>query len=58
MFTLFDNTLKRLVEAAKHLDLDPRFLEKLKNALEMTQARLTIRMDDGSTKCFLAFRCR
>ncbi|MBY5558913.1 Glu/Leu/Phe/Val dehydrogenase, partial [Rhizobium leguminosarum] len=24
----------------------------------MTQARLSIRMDDGSTKCFLAFRCR
>ncbi|MBY3329894.1 Glu/Leu/Phe/Val dehydrogenase [Rhizobium laguerreae] len=58
MFTLFDNTLKRLIEAAEHLDLDPGFLEKLKNALEMTQARLTIRMDDGSTKCFMAFRCR
>ncbi|MFF0923730.1 Glu/Leu/Phe/Val dehydrogenase [Rhizobium leguminosarum] len=58
MATLFDNTLKRLIEAAEHLDLDPGFLEKLKNALEMTQARLSIRMDDGSTKCFLAFRCR
>ncbi|MBY3026819.1 Glu/Leu/Phe/Val family dehydrogenase [Rhizobium leguminosarum] len=58
MATLFDNTLKRLIEAAEHLDLDPRFLEKLKNALEMTQARLPIRMDDGSTKSFLAFRCR
>ncbi|MBX4951277.1 Glu/Leu/Phe/Val dehydrogenase [Rhizobium binae] len=58
MSTLFDNTLKRLIEAAEHLDLDPGFLEKLKNALEMTQARLPIRMDDGSTKSFLAFRCR
>ncbi len=58
MVTLFDNTLTRLVEAAEHLDLDPGFLEKLKKALEMTQARLSIRMDDGSTKCFLAFRCR
>ncbi|MBY2938077.1 hypothetical protein, partial [Rhizobium leguminosarum] len=38
MATLFDNTLKRLIEAAEHLDLDPRFLEKLKNPLEMTQA--------------------
>ncbi|MBY2925959.1 Glu/Leu/Phe/Val dehydrogenase [Rhizobium leguminosarum] len=58
MATLFDNTLKRLIEAAEHLDLDPRFLEKLKNPLEMTQARLPVRMDDGSTKSFLAFRCR
>ncbi|MBY5364974.1 Glu/Leu/Phe/Val family dehydrogenase [Rhizobium leguminosarum] len=58
MATLFDNTLTRLIEAAEHLDLDPGFLEKLKKALEMTQARLSIRMDDGSTKCFLAFRCR
>ncbi|MBY5551859.1 Glu/Leu/Phe/Val dehydrogenase [Rhizobium leguminosarum] len=58
MATLFDNTLERLIEAAEHLDLDPGVLENLKNALEMTQARLTIRMDDGSTKCFMAFRCR
>ncbi|MBY3004021.1 hypothetical protein HF228_36625, partial [Rhizobium leguminosarum] len=54
MATLFDNTLKRLIEAAEHLDLDPGFLGKLKNALEMTQAYLSIRMDDGSIKSFLA----
>ncbi|MEY9381673.1 glutamate dehydrogenase (NADP+) [Rhizobium leguminosarum] len=56
--SLFENTLKRVLEAAEHLDLDPSVLEKLKQALEMTQARLSIRMDDGSTKSFLAFRCR
>ncbi|MGO8352416.1 Glu/Leu/Phe/Val dehydrogenase dimerization domain-containing protein, partial [Rhizobium johnstonii] len=33
-------------------------LGKLKLALEMTQARLSIRMDDGSIKSFLAWRCR
>ncbi|NNH65980.1 Glu/Leu/Phe/Val family dehydrogenase, partial [Rhizobium laguerreae] len=58
MATLFDNTLKRVLEAAEHLDLDPSVLEKLKHALETTQARLSIRMDDGSIKSFPAWRCR
>ncbi|RWX10036.1 Glu/Leu/Phe/Val dehydrogenase [Rhizobium hidalgonense] len=49
---------RRLLEAARHLDLDPEVLEKLKTPREFTQARLTIAMDDGSTKCFTAFRCR
>ncbi|MDV4159507.1 hypothetical protein R1480_34620, partial [Rhizobium brockwellii] len=52
MASFFDNTLKRVLEAAKYLDLNPIVLEKLKLALEMTQARLSIRMDDGSIKSF------
>jgi glutamate dehydrogenase (NADP+) len=55
---LFENTLKRVLEAAEHLDLDPSVLEKLKHALEMTHARLPIRMDDGSIISFPAWRCR
>lgn len=58
MASFFDNTLKRVLEAAKYLDLNPIVLEKLKLALEMTQARLSIRMDDGSIKSFPAWRCR
>ncbi|NNH67663.1 Glu/Leu/Phe/Val dehydrogenase [Rhizobium laguerreae] len=58
MASLFENTLKRVWEAAKHLDLNPTVLEKLKLALEMTHARLSIRMDDGSIKSFPAWRCR
>ncbi len=56
--SLFENTLKRVLEAAEHLDLDPSVLEKLKHALEMTHARLPIRMDDGSIISFPAWRCR
>ncbi|RWX08424.1 Glu/Leu/Phe/Val dehydrogenase [Rhizobium hidalgonense] len=51
-------TLKRLFEAARHLYLDPGFLENLETPLELIQARLTIAMDDGSTRCFLGYRCR
>ncbi|EJC75039.1 glutamate dehydrogenase/leucine dehydrogenase [Rhizobium leguminosarum bv. trifolii WSM2012] len=49
---------RRLLEAARHLDLDPAVLEQLENPLEFTQARLTIPMDDGSTRCSTAYRCR
>ncbi|WP_041472662.1 Glu/Leu/Phe/Val family dehydrogenase [Rhizobium leguminosarum] len=58
MATLFDHTLGRLIEATKHLDLDPSVLEKLKQPLETTQVRLPIRMDDGTTKTFTGWRCR
>ncbi|EJC75023.1 glutamate dehydrogenase/leucine dehydrogenase, partial [Rhizobium leguminosarum bv. trifolii WSM2012] len=51
-------TYERLLEAARHLDLDPAVLEQLENPLEFTQARLTIPMDDGSTRCSTAYRCR
>ncbi|AHG50140.1 glutamate dehydrogenase (plasmid) [Rhizobium leguminosarum bv. trifolii CB782] len=51
-------TLKRLFEAARHLYLDPGFLENLETPLELIQARLTIAMDDGSTRCFPGYRCR
>ncbi|RWY77316.1 Glu/Leu/Phe/Val dehydrogenase [Rhizobium leguminosarum] len=56
--SLLYNTLKRVLEAAKYLELDPTVLEKLKNALETTQVRVPIRMDDGSVKFRSALRCR
>lgn len=55
---LLDVALVRLDEAAAHLSLDPDVIEKLKYARETTKARLMIRMDDGSRKSFLAWRCR
>jgi hypothetical protein len=55
---MLKNALGRVTEAARHLDLDPGVLEKLENPRETTQARQTIRMDDGSSKSFLAWRCR
>lgn len=50
--------LVRLDEAAAHLNIDPDVIEKLKFARETAKVRLMIRMDDGSRKSFLAWRCR
>lgn len=56
--TLLDRALIRLEEAASHLSIDQDVIEKLKYPRETTKTRLLIRMDDGSRKSFLAWRCR
>ncbi|HWV20506.1 MAG TPA: Glu/Leu/Phe/Val dehydrogenase [Devosia sp.] len=56
--TLLDRALLRLEEAANHLKIDQDVIEKLKYPRETTKTRLLIRMDDGSRKSFLAWRCR
>ncbi|WP_262030179.1 Glu/Leu/Phe/Val family dehydrogenase [Microvirga sp. Mcv34] len=55
---MLDQALTRLDDAARHLDLDADVLEKLKYPRETTKVRLMIRMDDGSRKSFMAWRCR
>ncbi|KKB86246.1 glutamate dehydrogenase [Devosia limi DSM 17137] len=55
---LLDRALVRLEDAASHLKIDQDVLEKLKYPRETTKMRLLIRMDDGSRKSFLAWRCR
>ncbi len=56
--SMLDDALVRLDDAAAHLSIDPDVIEKLKYARETTKVRLMIRMDDGSRKSFLAWRCR
>ncbi len=56
--SMLDQALVRLDDAAQHLKLDPDVLEKLKYPRETTKTRLLIRMDDGSRKSFMAWRCR
>ncbi|WP_192936528.1 Glu/Leu/Phe/Val family dehydrogenase [Sinorhizobium meliloti] len=56
--TMLDQALAHLYEAAGHLDITADVLEKLKSPRETTQARLVIRMDDGSSKSYPAWRCR
>ncbi|MGE4431017.1 MAG: Glu/Leu/Phe/Val dehydrogenase [Sphingobium sp.] len=56
--SMLDQALTRLDDAARHLKLDPDVLEKLKYPRETTKTRLLIRMDDGSRKSFMAWRCR
>lgn len=53
-----EQALVRLDDAAQYLNIDPDVIEKLKFPRETTQARLMIRMDDGSRKSFLSWRCR
>ncbi|WP_046864328.1 Glu/Leu/Phe/Val family dehydrogenase [Microvirga massiliensis] len=56
--SMLDQALTRLDEAARQLELDADVLEKLKYPRETTKVRLMIRMDDGSRKSFMAWRCR
>lgn len=56
--TMLDQALTRLDDAAHHLSIDPDVLEKLKYPRETVKTRLLIRMDDGSRKSFMAWRCR
>lgn len=53
-----EQALTRLDDAARHLDLDKDVLEKLKYPRETTKMRLMVRMDDGSRKSFMSWRCR
>lgn len=55
---LFDRALERLDEAASFLNVDQDVIEKLKYPKETMKARLMVRMDDGSRRSFLAWRCR
>ena len=55
---MLEQALVRLDQAAQHLTVDADVLEKLKFPRETIQVRLMIRMDDGSRKSFMAWRCR
>jgi len=56
--SMLDQALTRLDDARRYLELDGDVLEKLKYPRETTKTRLLIRMDDGSRKSFMAWRCR
>ncbi len=55
---MLSHALTRLDEAARHIEVDPEVLEKLRFPKETLSTRLMIRMDDGSRRSFLAWRCR
>ncbi len=58
MASLFDNARERLHTAAQHLDVHPDIIEQLKYPKETLAVSLRVRMDDGSTRSFKAWRCR
>lgn len=58
MQDLFEGALSHLEEAARHIQVHPEVLEKLRYPKELLTTRLMIRMDDGSRRSFRAWRCR
>jgi glutamate dehydrogenase (NADP+) len=58
MAGLFTKARKRLKTAAKHLDIHREVIEKLRYPKETLAVSLQVRMDDGSSKSFKAWRCR
>ena len=56
--SMFAKARKLLRRAAKHLEIDPDVLEKLKYPQETLAASLMVRMDDGSRRSFKSWRCR
>jgi len=55
---MLQGALSHLDEAAQYTDVHPEVLEKLRYPKEVLTARLLIRMDNGSRRSFLAWRCR
>jgi glutamate dehydrogenase (NADP+) len=55
---MLERAHSRLHDAAALVATDADVLEKLKYPRETLKVRLIIRMDDGSRKSFLAWRCR
>lgn len=58
MGDMLKGALSHLEEAARYTDIHPEVLEKLRFPKEVLSARLLVRMDDGSRRSFLAWRCR
>lgn len=58
MYDLFEGAFSHLEEAARHIQVHPEVLEKLRYPKELLTTRLMIRMDDGSRRSFRAWRCR
>lgn len=58
MEEMLKGALSRLDDAALHTEVHAEVLEKLRYPKEVLSARLLIRMDDGSRRSFLAWRCR
>lgn len=52
------HALTRLDDAARHIEVHPEVIEKLRHPKETLSTRLMIRMDDGSRRSFVAWRCR
>ncbi len=55
---LFRAALSRLDEAAKHVQVDPETVARLRHPKSIAQATLAVRMDDGSLALLPSYRVR
>jgi len=56
MSSPFTNAQKQIDELAKHLEIDRRILAKIKRPDRVLKANLKVKMDNGKTQIFKAFR--
>jgi glutamate dehydrogenase (NADP+) len=56
--TLFQNAVRRLEAAVRHVDIDPEALELLRHPKACLEVSIPLRMDDGSLKVFTGYRVR
>jgi len=52
----FENARKQIDNVAKYLDIDKKTLAKIKTPDRVLKADLKIKMDNGKTRIFKAFR--
>ena len=55
---IFQDAIRRLDEAAKHAEIDPEALERLKHPKAIMQVSIPVRMDDGTLQIFEGYRVR
>ena len=58
MTGIFDEAIARMDAAARHANIDPEVLERLRHPVAMLQVAVPVRMDDGSLRVFEGYRVR
>lgn len=56
--SIFEDALSHLDCAAKHLDIDPETIERLKHPQSVLEMSIPVRKDDGSLEIFTGYRVR
>ena len=55
---IYQDALQRLDQAAKHTDVHPEVIERLKHPKSVVIVSIPVRMDDGSLRVFTGYRVR
>ncbi len=55
---VFESAIRRLDSAAKHINIAPETIDRLKRPKALLEVSIPVRMDDGSLRVFTGYRCR